>query len=484
MSRNDSEAISRRRALTVGAGVVGAAGLGLTGLAVRDRDASGTAAAYPEPVLGDPDRTYRLTASEAEINPGGADSYDGWAYDESYPGPEIRAIEGERVRVVVENDLPEATTIHWHGLPLEGDNAMDGVPGVTQDAIEPGEEFVYEFDATPAGTFWYHSHVGLQLDRELLGPLVIEERETHVDYDTEHTLVLDEFLPSEPRVATADGGMGGSFPAAPDAAGTLVNGSLPAEPTVVDVDEGDLIRLRLINAAAATTYAVGIDDHEVTVTHTDGPPVEPTTVDTLEIGMGERYDVIVEAASPGQWPIRIEPIDSGAPGGSAVLRYDGTGAVTGGMDALDRGSIGSRRLQYSDLRSLDPIPGVQGSPDHVVDLELSSGGMMSGMMDGNSSEPGNWTINGQAYPDADRISIDQGDHVRFRLRNRSPIRHPMHLHGHHFQVGDVVKDTVIVPPHMGQETIDFVAQNPGEWFFHCHHLYHMDTGMIRVVGYE
>ena len=476
MSRDAGSPIGRRRALQIGAGVAGVAGLGAVGFALRndgDGGDGGTVSAYPEPEYGEPDRTYRLTATEHEIDIAGGDTYDGWTYDGSYPGPEIRAIEGERVRVVVENDLPEETTVHWHGMTVRGDNAMDGVPGVTQEAIAPGEEFVYEFDAEPAGTHWYHSHVGLQLDRELLGPLVIEERNPHVEYDAEHTLILDEYLPEEPRVESEAGmggmgGMGGSFPGAPPAKGTLVNGALPSDPAQFGIAEGERVRLRLINAAAATTYAVGIDDHRLTVTHADGPAVEPVTVDTLEIGMGERYDVIVEGDSPGRWPIRIAPVDSVEPAGRALLAYEGA------TDGIDEGAIGGRRLQYADLRSLEPIPGVEGSPDRTIDLTLSGRG-------GSGDE---WTINGQAYPDADPISIEKGEHVRFQMSNRSPIRHPMHLHGHHFAVGDAVKDTVVVPGHMGEVTIDFVAENPGTWFFHCHHLYHMETGMARIVLYK
>ena len=463
--------MSRRDVLNSGAIAGGTLIAGCFDTTTND-DASPDEREFPEPQYGDPDREYNLSATESEVTVATDESHDGWTYNGEYPGPEIRAVEGERVRVTVENDLPEETTIHWHGMALNGDNAMDGVPGVTQEAIAPGEEFVYEFDAEPAGTHWYHSHVGLQLDRELLGPLVVEERNPHVGYDAEHTLILDEYLPEEPRVESEDGmggmgGMSGSFPGAPPAKGTLVNGALPSDPAQFGIAEGERVRLRLINAAAATTYAVGIDDHRLTVTHADGPAVEPVTVDTLEIGMGERYDVIVEGDSPGRWPIRIAPVDSVAPAGRALLAYEGA------TDGIDEGAIGGRRLQYADLRSLEPIPGVEGSPDRTIDLTLSGRG-------GSGDE---WTINGQAYPDADPISIEKGEHVRFQMINRSPIRQPMHLHGHHFAVGDVVKDTVVVPGHMGVVTFDFVAENPGTWFFHCHHLYHMETGMARIVLY-
>ena len=191
--------------------------------------------------------------------------------------------------------------------------------------------------------------------------------------------------------------------------------------------------MRIINAAAADTYAVGIDEHELLVTHVDGPAVEPVAVDTFEIGMGERYDVVVEVQSPGRWPIRIAHVDSETPPGRAILDYDGTDG--GGTE----GEIGSRRIQLSNLHSIDSLAGIEGTPDRTVDLTLSGGPM-------GEDE---WTIDGQAYPDADPIPIAAGEHVRFRMRNRSPMRHPMHLHGHHFAVGDAVKDTVVVSGHMG-----------------------------------
>jgi len=119
------------------------------------------------------------------------------------------------------------------------------------------------------------------------------------------------------------------------------------------------------------------------------------------------------------------------------------------------------------------LDGVNGDPDRTFDLTLSRG----------RGQSYTWTIDGQAYPDADSLQIRPGEHVRIRMTNQSPVVHPMHLHGHFFQVGNAIKDTVIVPGHRGQVTIDFHADNPGRWLFHCHNLYHLDAGMARVVRY-
>ena len=164
------------------------------------RPAPGPAHAHgPAPTL----REFHLTAQEArwEVQPGTA--IDGWTYNGQVPGPELRVREGDRVRVVLTNWLPVLTTIHWHGVEL--DNAMDGVPGLTQHPVPPGGEFTYEFVAAPAGTRWYHSHQdpASQLELGLYGALIIEPREPAATrYDREHTYLLDELaLDFTPQVA-------------------------------------------------------------------------------------------------------------------------------------------------------------------------------------------------------------------------------------------------------------------------------------------
>ena len=150
-----------------------------------------------------PDVERRLVAQPSTVELPGGPPWETWTYGGQYPGPEIRVKEGERLRVVLENELPggTGTTVHWHGVPVP--NAMDGVPGLTQRPVPPGESFAYEFEAASTGIYMYHymyhSHRGLQLDRGLIGPLIIEERTPHVEYDREHTVILDDFLPGPPQ---------------------------------------------------------------------------------------------------------------------------------------------------------------------------------------------------------------------------------------------------------------------------------------------
>jgi FtsP/CotA-like multicopper oxidase with cupredoxin domain len=217
---------------------------------------------------------------------------------------------------------------------------------------------------------------------------------------------------------------------------------------------------------------VALGGHRLTVTHADGRPVEPVTVDALHIGMGERYDVIVEADNPGAWPLMAATVEGDSAPALAVLRYADAAATRPPAGAMPEGLTGGRLLRLSDLRALDPIPA--GTPDRTFDLTLS-GGMMG--------RSGAWTIDGQAYPNAEPLEIREGERVRVNMINQSMMIHPMHLHGHFFRVGDAVKDTVIVEPHMGRVAFEFIADNPGRWFFHCHNVYHLEAGMAREVRY-
>lgn len=280
-------------------------------------------------------REFRLRAAVSELDLGPLGRRNIWTYDGQYPGPELRAGEGERFRVIVENGLPEPTTVHWHGLPVP--NAMDGVPGLTQAPIEPGASFVYEFEATKPGSYMYHSHQGLQIDRGLFGALVVEERSPHVAYDREYTLVLDDLLPGAPpdmaqQAASSPrdmgrgrmGGMGGGMmgmggmgmmgaQGIPDYLALLLNGRPPADPPTFEVRNGERLRLRLVNPSGATIYRTWIAGHRMSVSHADGRPVKPVEVDALDIGMGERYDVVVDARDPGAWEITAAPLQTSGP---------------------------------------------------------------------------------------------------------------------------------------------------------------------------
>lgn len=497
---SDDYRIGRRSVLRAGGAIVAGGLAGCTEIG----DAPGGAEEEDEANDGEAamgtERRERLVAAPGEVAIGD-ESWETWVYDDQYPGPEFRISEGDQLSIDVENRLPEGTTVHWHGVPLS--NRMDGVPDVTQEPIAPDETFTYEFAARPAGSYLYHSHVGLQLDRGLLGPLIIEEADPHIEYDREYTLLLDDYLPEEPRPGSerqrgpGDGGPrddgsrdgmgpgggggpgnGGGGPRGdmgpgamhevrPPYAGLLINGQPPTDPAVFEVEEGERVRLRFMNPSSSTTYLVAVGGHRLAITHADGRPVEPVTVDSFQISMGERYDALLEVDRPGTWAVVATPVDGDEPPAEAIVRYRGSDSEP------DYPESSGQTLEYADLDAMETLNGLDGDSDRTFDLPLSHAG----------GRDGGWTIDGQVYPDADPLEIREGEHVRVRLVNHSPAIHPMHLHGHFFRVGDAIKDTVLVPPHMGQVTFDFLADNPGDWLFHCHNTYHMEAGMARVFRY-
>lgn len=441
-------------------------------------------------------REYRLVAGPADIEVAAGQVWRTWAYNGQVPGPTIRATQGERIRVVLENQLVEPTTIHWHGVPLP--NAMDGLPGLTQEPVAPGETFVYEFDANVPGTYFYHSHVGLQLDRGLLGALVIDPATPEGLADREVLVFLDDWSSGSPDDAMAamvtptpgmgggmmgGGMMGGGMAGVPSLtdppyAGFLANGRLGTSAEPFAVTRGERVRFRIINGSAATTHRVGLVGHKLTVTHCDGQAVVPVDVDSLAIGMGERYDVVVRMDNGGTWPLLAGPIDSAVPGIVLPLVYAGERPALAPVLVWPSSLTSGRRLVYSDLRPVgQSLP--QASA-RAVPLVLSAGAA------------GAWTINGQAYPNADPLTYRLGERIRFQFRNMSMVRHPMHLHGHFFQLVDratgrvsgPIKDTVVVDPMMGAVDVEWVADNPGRWLLHCHHAYHMEMGMVREVRVE
>lgn len=489
--------VTRRQAIGIGAGAVGAVAAATYGVTQVAGGGSGPPA----------DFVLRPRRSTLEL---GSRKVATWTYDGRLPGPEIRLRQGRPVRIRVENDLPEPTSVHWHGIRLH--NAADGVPDFTQDAIEPGDSFVYAFTPPDAGTYFFHSHVGIQLDRGLYAPLIVEPAREELSYDEEAVLVLDDWLDGVAGTPDAQykrlrgsgmnmsgGSMGGgasggmrgvhttlagSRPGLDDLAGLanlmeqgkvdpgdvqyplyLINGRPPEAPAQVRVRRGQRLRLRLINAAADTTFCFFVEGRPLTVTHADGLAVEHVQTEALVMGMGERYDVLLDARAEDA--VRIFAMPLGKRGRAvAVLR---SGSPTRRAPAATAPFEAPRRIvSYSDLR--DAAPPAPARDPRVSQFDL----MMK--------PPYVWTIGGKVMADADAIEVTRGEAQRFVMRNQTMMPHPMHLHGHSFRPvgGGPLKDTILVAPRR-QVTVDWVADNPGDWAFHCHNAYHQGAGMMRKV---
>ena len=456
-----------------------------------------------------------LTAAPATVDLGGR-TVDTWAFNGTVPGPEIRLPAGGVLRARVRNDLPDPLTIHWHGIALRND--MDGVPDVTQQPIGPGDEFVYEFTAPEPGTYFYHSHSGTQLDRGLYAPLIVEEPAPSDLPERDFTVLLDDWIdgtgtnPDEVLDELQAGGMdgmdmgggsegmdmdgmdmgggsegmdmdgmdmgaGGSGDAGGSPLGEdtgdvdyplyVLNGRTPSDPAEFDVQPGDPFRLRLVNAGADTPFRVAVGGARLQVVATDGFPVEPVTVDTLLMGMGERYDVVVTLPDAGAYPL-VAVAEGKNAQALAVLRSGrGAAPATDVEPAELRGDL----LSTGDLRPAGEVALGDREPDRTAEVTLT------GDMGSYS-----WGID-VPTEDGATLPVREGERVRLVITNMTMMWHPVHLHGHTFQVaGGPRKDTVVVPP-MGTVTVDFDADNPGQWLLHCHNAYHAEAGMTTVLSY-
>ncbi len=429
-------------------------------------------------------REMNLTAQPVQLDLGGR-TVTTWSYGQ-VPGAPLRATAGDRVRIRLRNELPEATTVHWHGLPVP--NSMDGVPDVTMPAVEPGGEFTYDFVVPVSGTHWLHPHTGLaQLDRGLYAPFIVDDPREPGDYDREWIVVLDDWTdgvgPSpqeiyDDLVATGgqtSGGMMGMDHGGMMGGGDvtyplyLINGRSPSDPQVLRARPGERIRIRFINAGADTVFTVALGGHRMRVTHADGYPVRPVSTQALQIGMGERYDVVV-TAQDGRFPLVAQA--DGKSGYALAYLRTGTGGSTQRPSELDAYPLAVSALQAAPGTALPAR-----EADETADLTLSG-----------SMAPYRWTINGATYEQAEPIKVESGQLLRLRMVNMSMMAHPMHLHGHTFQVGGAGsagprKDTVLIPP-MGSVTADLIADNPGTWMLHCHNAYHAEAGMMTRLDYR
>jgi len=458
----------------------------------RRRFLAGLAGAAVAPLL--PLRGSSLAAAEtrlveaklvaapasAQLVPEKYPSTEVWAYNGSVPGPVLRLRQGERLRVAVENRLAEGTTVHWHGVRVP--NAMDGVPIITQPSIETGGRFVYEFTPPDAGTFFYHPHQRgyEQMARGLAGALIVEEREPpQVDRDL--IWVLGDFRLS------ADAAIRGGFGNFMDVshAGRIgntvtINGRLPES---IAVRAGERIRLRLVNAATARIFAPAFRGHRPWVIALDGQPVEPyePAGGVIELGPAMRADLIIDM--------------TGAPG-SRHLVHDGF---------YRRRPYDLVTLAYADAPMLReasaPVLRLPRNPLAEPDLARAerldvrfTGGMMGNMRGLRRGMA--WGVNGVSTGCGDGstafdplLVLRLGQSCALNLVNDTAWHHPIHLHGLAFRVisrngkpnpRHEWLDTVLLAPQESAE-IGFVADNPGDWMFHCHVLDHQAAGMVACI---
>ena len=438
-------------------------------------------------------RRYAISAGAATHRLGqqGAPATDLWLYDGVSPGPMIRARRGETLEVVFTNNLDVPTTMHWHGI--RNLNEMDGVPDLTQAAVEPAESFTYRFPLRDAGTFWYHAHSKgwEQLARGLYGALIVEEDDAP-DSANDITLVVDDWRLTEAYALHEE-----SFGSLMDWShqGRLgnwltVNGA--TEP-VIDAAAGTA-RLRMINAANARTMAFRLDGgRPLRVIALDGAPCTPFEIDVIRLAPAQRADLLVEL--DGEM-MTIEEVSTGEPITAAQLK---TGAqLKSGAQPKSGGRALSPHVPAA--QSWYSFPNQAGA--RIIDIHMQGGAMGnldSAIFEGESlplrelaqNHSKLWAFNGIVGGYDNWLGdVALGEVVVLRVWNDTRWEHGMHLHGHHFWVRsqefgdeprDVLRDTYLMAPGERADLV-FVADNPGAWLFHCHMMEHHAAGMGAVIS--
>ena len=428
----------------------------------------------------------RAAAGQAALRPAPYGPTDVWSYNGSLPGPEIRVRQGDRIRVLARNGLNEGTTVHWHGIRTP--NAMDGVPFLTQDPIPVGGEFLYEFDALDAGTFWYHPHQrsSEQVGRGLYGPLIVEEANP-IRVDRDLTWMLDDWrMTGDGQIATDFGSRHDAMHGGRIGNSVTINGQIPDR---IAVRSGERIRLRLVNAANARIFGLDFGGLAPVVVALDGQPVSPHVPDDdiVVVGPAMRVDLVIDM--------------TGKPGESLTitdvfyrdLEYRLVDLAYGPDRLRDAVPDWSMELPPNPLAE----PDMQAATRHQI---IFNGGMMGQMMMGGGMgsmmeqmrEGNMWFINGKAatgHMMDPLLVLPQGTSHVLQMDNRTAWHHPMHLHGHSFRVitrnGQPTRhrewqDPVLMAPEERVE-IAFVADNPGDWMFHCHILEHQAAGMMGII---
>lgn len=410
----------------------------------------------------------------------------------------------EDMRFTLVNGLSEETLVHWHGQTPP--SPQDGVPMLSQPPLKPGASYAYDFKPRP-GTHWMHSHVGLQEQKLLAAPMIFREK-ADIEADLqEHVVLVHDFTFRDPGEILAElkagrgahaghgGGMAGdmgdmggmdhsqmTMPASSAMLNDvrfdafLANDRTLDDPEIVRAERGGRVRLRIINGAAASNMWVDLGRLDADLIAVDGNAIMPLRGRLFPLAIAQRIDLVIELPrESGAWPVLFRPEGVAERTGIVIAAGDGQIAKTAGQGEVAPAVDLAMELEMRASKSLRPEP--------VTRTEML-------MLTGGGADYA-WGLNGKASLAHETLfGVRLGERIAVMMHNMTQMSHPMHLHGHHFQVIDIdgqkiagaLRDTVLVPP-KAAVTIAFDADNPGNWAFHCHHLYHMNAGMMGAVAY-
>lgn len=426
---------------------------------------------------------------------------------------------GQRLKVRLDNRTGEDTAIHWHGLTPPW--RQDGVNGISQDLIAPGRSHDYDFLVAKPGTNWMHSHAGLQEQRLLAAPLIVRDPAEASEDVQDVVVMFHDFTfrdPEEILAGLRHGGHGAALGADAGSGGHAAHGAVSAEasglgahgmhgvkdaesatrsithlqdiqydallandrtlddPEVFSVERGGRVRLRLINGAASTNMWIDLDRLKGSLVAVDGMSVQPIEGSRFEFAVAQRLDIVLDIPRDGgAWPVFAVQEGSRSRTGFVLAASGAEIEKLEIVAATEYAAVGADLEQR--LRALNPLPDRPADRQHTMMLGEAAGYV--------------WTLDGKVHGEDAPLRVSEGERFELTFMNHSTMSHPMHLHGHHFQVvalngrrmSGAVRDTVLLPAAMGSVTVAFDAGNPGRWALHCHHLYHMAGGMMTSLEY-
>ncbi|WP_347251469.1 multicopper oxidase family protein [Legionella sp.] len=405
---------------------------------------------------------------------------------------------GQEFNVLVVNKTNVPIVIHWHGL-IDPNN-QDGVPYVTQLPIPVGGKQHYRFKLIQAGTFWMHSHEELQIQKLMAAPLIIHDPNEKKVADQEAVVMLQDFTFRDPEQVYAE--LRHKHPLNDDMSGMnmsgmnmenspmtmdlndvkfdayLANRRTLKNPDIIRVKPGSTLRLRLINASSSTNYWIETGKLSGQAIAVDGAAVKPLAAERFELGLANRLDILLTIPKgEGAYPILAQP--EGTNSQTGVILATANALIPQLSETANTTAPALNNSQEHQLKAITPLP--QKTVDKALTYTLE-GNMKTYV----------WTINNEIWPKVTPFIIDKGQRIEIEYINHSAMAHPMHLHGHVFQITEMngkpitdgpLHDTVLILPNASMK-LQFDADNPGIWFMHCHILYHAKGGMDTTVNYR
>lgn len=426
---------------------------------------------YPLVVDGKPAFAYRIEQPDGS-----------WGY---------HGIKGQYFDAVVKNQTDVPTTLHWHGLIVP--NNQDGVPFVTQSLIPPGGQYHYRFKLLQSGTYWMHSHFDLQIQQYLSAPFIISDPDEKSNAK-EVIMFLSDFSHKSPHTIMHELHKGEAnkpenqhktnmSPMAPDLNDVaydayLANYRTLKNPDIISVKPGETVRLRMIDGAAATNFFVNTGKLKGQAIAVDGAAIKPLPGSKFQLAIGQRMDILVKIPSgEGVYPILAQGEGSHLQTGLILKTDHASFSPIGESASTEAGALDyAQELKINAAHPL-PVKPVQ----QTLTFKLDGDDMVSYI----------WKINNQVWPKITPLSIQPNHRIEMIFINQTEMAHPMHLHGHVFEITKIngqsvkngaLRDTVLVLPHTSVN-VQFDSDNPGNWMLHCHMLYHQESGMMTIINY-